>query len=70
MPREITGTRDCLAQINEHFPNKELLTKKDIFSYLGISRNTLFKYFPELWESEYTLKTDLAKLIAKKGLKI
>ena len=65
MAREITGARDCLMVLNEHFPNKELLTKRDIYTFLGISRNTLFKYYPELWNSQYVLKTELAKLLAR-----
>lgn len=70
MPREITGARDCLMQLNTYFPEKEKLTKKDVCGYFGICRNTLRKYFPELWQSQFILKSDLAKLIAKKGLKI
>lgn len=69
MPREITGTRDQLVQLNETFPDKELFTKKDIYSYLKISRNTLRKRFPELWQSQYTTKTDLARTLARHGMR-
>ena len=69
MPREITGTRDQLVQLNETFPDKEGFTKKDIYSYLQISRNTLRKRFPELWQSQYTSKVDLAKVLARHGMR-
>lgn len=68
MAREVTGAREVLATLNEHFPDKELLTKKDIFSFLGISRNTLKKHYPELWKQPFTNKTDLAKLIARRSV--
>lgn len=68
MAREITGTRDYLLQINEKYPDKELLSKTDVYRYLGISRNTLKKLYPELWESQYTSKLALAKLLAKRCL--
>lgn len=68
MPREITGARDCLNRLNEYFPNKEQLTKRDIHTFFGMSYNTLRKYYPELWVSRFTLKTDLAKIMAKKSI--
>ena len=68
MAREITGARDYLAQINEKFPDKEQLSKRDIHTFLGISRNTLKKHYPELWHSAYTYKLDLAKLLARRSI--
>ncbi len=68
MAREITGAREHLARIEEEFPDKELLSKSDIHRFLGIARNTLKKYYPELWKSAYTSKTDLAKILARRGL--
>lgn len=65
MAREVTGAREQLAVLNEHFPDKEMLTKKDIYLFLGISRNTLRKHFPELWDRPFTNKTDLAKILAR-----
>ena len=34
--------------LNSVFPNKNMLTKKDIISYDGRSRNTVYKEFPEV----------------------
>lgn len=68
MAREVTGMRDVLSVLNEHFPDKELLTKKDIYSFLGISRNTLIKYYPELWKLPFVTKTDLAKILARQSV--
>ena len=68
MAREITGARDCLMRLNEVFPNKEQLSKKEIYTFFGVSRNTLKKYYPELWKSQYTLKTDLAKIMARRSV--
>lgn len=73
MPREITGTRECLIQIEKHFPDKELLTKRDVCKVVGKAYNTVRKYYPELWSDKNSpgiLKTDLAQLMAKKGLRI
>ncbi|MBQ8796158.1 MAG: hypothetical protein IJZ54_07015 [Clostridia bacterium] len=68
MAREVTGAREMLCSLNEHFPEKELLTKKDIYGFLGVSRNTLRKYFPELWKMPYTNKSDLAKILARQSV--
>lgn len=68
MAREITGVRDYLQRLNEEFPDKEQLSKKDIYTFFGMSRNTLKKHFPELWKSQYTPKTDLAKIMARKSV--
>ncbi len=68
MAREITGARDAMQRLNEEFPEKEQLSKKDIYTFFGISRNTLKKHFPELWKSQYTQKTDLAKIMARRSV--
>lgn len=68
MAREVTGAREQLAVLNEKFPDKEMLTKKDIYGFLGISRNTLRKHFPELWEKPFTNKADLAKILARQSV--
>lgn len=66
MAREITGARDCLVRLDERFPNQEQLTKKDVCTYLDKSYNTVRKKFPELWETDVILKSDFAKLLARK----
>lgn len=66
MAREVTGFREQLAVLNEKFPDKEMLTKRDIYTFLGIHRDTCKKHFPELWQHPYTSKTELAKLLAKR----
>lgn len=68
MPREITGIRDCLSRLDERFPNKEQLSKTDIFKFFGISRNTLRKYYPELWKNRFTSKSELARLMVTKPM--
>lgn len=68
MAREVTGAREQLAVLNERFPDKEMLTKKDIYIFLGISRNTLKKHYPELWDRPFTNKSDLAKILARQSV--
>lgn len=68
MAREVTGAREQLAVLNERFPDKEMLTKKDIYIFLGISRNTLRKHYPELWDRPFTNKSDLAKILARQSV--
>ena len=68
MAREVTGAREMLVVLNEHFPDKELLTKKDIYTFLGIHRDTCKKRYPELWKVPFVAKTDLAKILARQSV--
>lgn len=63
--RELTNYREQLSKLDDAFPEKTLLTKTDIYIYLGISRNTLKKRFPQLWKSPYTSKVELARMLAR-----
>lgn len=65
--RELTGSRDCLAALDQRFPGTFALKKKEIAAFLGISYNTLRKYYPELWKTPMITKADLARLLAKKS---
>ncbi len=65
MAREVTGFRDYLMVLNERFPDKELLNKKEICSFLGIHRDTVRKHFPQIYDRPFVTKTDLARILAR-----
>lgn len=44
--REKEGYRENLERIHTRFPNKELLTKKDVASFLGCNYRYVTKRFP------------------------
>ena len=44
--REKAGYRDNLERIVERFPDKELLTKKDVAEFCGVDRRRVGKLFP------------------------
>ena len=70
MAYEITGTREWLVILNEKFPDKEFLSKRDACKAAGKCYNTLMKHFPELKTLKLIPKHDLAKLFARKSLNL
>ena len=44
--REKAGYRDNLERIKDRFPDKELLSKKDVAEFCGIRYETVVKMFP------------------------
>ena len=45
MPREKPAYRDNLERISERFPNKEMLTVKDVSAFCGLNIKTVKKLF-------------------------
>lgn len=63
MPREKAGYRDALERLNELFPDRELLTCKDLMAYTGLSRNTVRAHFKFPIGGKYIAKTELARQV-------
>lgn len=63
MPREKAGYRDQMERLNELFPDRELLTCKDLMEYTGLSRNTVKKHFRFPVGGQYIAKTELARMV-------
>lgn len=64
MSREKEGYRDTLAQLNEMFPNKGMLTRKEVAQFMGVTRQTLWRRgiaFNE--KTNLVTKADLARQI-------
>jgi len=47
MSKEKEAYRDNLERIIEHYPNREILTYKQVSEYLGICERTVKKYFKD-----------------------
>jgi hypothetical protein len=63
MPKELEGYRDNLERIHSHFPNRELLTRKDVCEFTGLSRPALANNYP--FKGKYISKSDFARMITK-----
>lgn len=60
-----------LADLNRRFPGKAILTKTDIFTFDGRSRNTVYKYFPEIKKCSHGIsKVKYAMLLAERDFDI
>lgn len=57
--------RDNLERVNNYFPHIELLTRKDIMAFTGLSRNTVPIVFP--YDGKYISKANFARMLAKLG---
>lgn len=67
MPREKECFRDNLVRLDERFPDKELLTKSDVASFLGISSRTLTRRSEEYGftsRSNHVSKVKLARALS------
>lgn len=60
--REKAAYRDNLERLNERFPNKELLTKKDVASFLGVCYRFVDKTYP--FNGNYISKATLARALS------
>ena len=45
--KETANFRDALARLDEAFPNKELLTMREVGQYLGKSYNWVARHIPK-----------------------
>ena len=43
MPREKQGYRECIAQLNEMFPNQGMLGKGEVAKFLCVNRSTVLR---------------------------
>ena len=65
MPREKACYRDILARIDAAFPNVQMLNQKNVASFTGLHRRTIFrKYNIGRSGTEYVAKEDLERLLA------
>ena len=44
MSREKQGFRDTIAQLNEMFPDKGALSRKDVAKFMGVNRTTTYNW--------------------------
>lgn len=63
MPREKDGFRDCIALLNERFPDKDMLNIAEVMEFCGISRNTAKKKIRFNAATGKITKTDLARQV-------
>lgn len=63
MPREKMGYRDNLEYLGQKFPEKMLLTKKDIMDLTGLSRKSVANNFP--FPGKYISIPDFARMISQ-----
>lgn len=61
MSREKEYYRDNLERITERFPNRELLTVKDVCSFTGLCYNTVRKRYP--FKNNYITAATLARCL-------
>lgn len=57
--REKAAYRDNLERLNEKFPDKELLTKKDVAEFLGVCYRYVAANYP--FKNNYISKATLAR---------
>ena len=63
MAREKEGFRDCIALLNERFPEKDMLNITEVMEFCGISRNTAKKKIRFNAATGKITKTDLARQV-------
>ena len=64
MSREKVGYRDTIAQLNEMFPDKGMLTKTETAKFIGVSRTTIYKSGIKFNETTGRItKADLARQV-------
>lgn len=63
MPREKEGFRDCIALLNERFPDKDMLNIAEVMEFCGMSRNTAKKKIRFNAVTGKITKTDLARQV-------
>ncbi len=64
MAREKVDYRENLELILRAFPDKHWLNTKEVFTFLGISRNTLNKRYPTIHVKRGCTPVELARLLS------
>jgi len=59
------GYTDNLERLNGYFPHIELLTRKDLCAFTGLSRHGVASAFP--FAGKYISKANFARLLAETG---
>ena len=52
MPREKPAFRETLDRLDAAFPGRETIMQKELAEYLGISPNTVRKYFKDCYNEK------------------
>lgn len=63
MPREKVGYEDTLKRLDRRFPDREMLCRKDLIEFTGLSRCGLRANYP--FAGRYISKVDTARLLSK-----
>lgn len=64
MSREKQGYHDTIAQLNEMFPDKGMLTRADVAKFMGVSRATIYHRGIQFNKATGRIaKADLARLV-------
>lgn len=62
MAREKADYRDLLERLDTSFPDKEMLTRKEVAAWLGIGINTVTRRYH--WPAGKVTKTQVARSLA------
>lgn len=63
MSREKAGYHDTIAQLNEMFPNKGMLSRKDVAQFMGVERHTVTRKIQFNKTTGLVTKADLARQV-------
>ena len=63
MSREKQGYRETLAALNEMFPDKGMLNKKETAQFVGVHRSTLYRMKIPFNQNGRITKADLARFV-------
>ena len=63
MSREKEGFRDTIAQLNEMFPGKGMLTTKEVAQFMGVERHTVRRKIRFNETTGLVTKADLARQV-------
>ena len=63
MSREKEGFRDTIAQLNEMFPGKGMLSTNDVAQFMGVNRRTAVKKIRFNETTGLVTKADLARQV-------
>ena len=66
MARERPDYRDLLERLDRAFPGREMLTRDDLASFLGVSRQTVYNRYSFPPRTRIT-KTQAARAISSSG---
>lgn len=65
MARETAYAREVRAELDHKFPDRELLTKKEVATGLGIDVRTVAKFFPFAVGGKFITKTVMYNILGR-----